>query len=326
MLIYPLMPVTGFLCKQKLCLSSGTNFYEYMSWNVGYFYKVCKWKWKILKACPGMWRAYISVWTWVSKSVLAFRNGWFIWFRASFLANWWYMPLHLYLMKTPVQLQNLSSQESLETAWQIGSVSWTLIGPKIECFCKRNWSQFVGKALGIPQTSFVSSPPFLFFQFSSLFSPGIWTQICVSPFLPLLPWSLYWYLCGTRLGVLWEKEDHCSFNGQDKVCRNQGLHSAYCSCMGVAYICHYEQCLPIVRWKHPFKGDILREVSSPNMSSLFIQLFKEANGNLLPLVSHSSVGQGMSGNMFGAVSFPTPCLGAKISLKHWSNFLKSGKT
>jgi len=31
MLIYPLMPMTGFPCKQKLHLSSGTNFYEYIS-------------------------------------------------------------------------------------------------------------------------------------------------------------------------------------------------------------------------------------------------------------------------------------------------------
>lgn len=88
MLIYPLMPMTGFPCKQKLHLSSGTNFYEYISWNVGYFYKVCKWKWKILRGCPGMWRAYISVWTWVSKPVLAFKNGCFIWFRVSVLADW----------------------------------------------------------------------------------------------------------------------------------------------------------------------------------------------------------------------------------------------
>lgn len=87
-LIYPPVPMTGFPCKQKLHLSSGTNFYEYISWNVGYFYKVCKWKWKILRGCPGMWRAYISVWTWVSKPVLAFNNGWFVWLRASFLANW----------------------------------------------------------------------------------------------------------------------------------------------------------------------------------------------------------------------------------------------
>lgn len=154
-----------------------------MSWNVGYFYKVCKWKWKILKACPGMWRAYISVWTWVSKPVLAFRNGWFIWFRASFLADWWYMPLHLCLAKTLVQSQNLSSQESLETAWQIGSVRWTLVGPKIECFCKRNWSQFVGKALGIPKpVLFPPHRPFSFFQFSNLFFPRIWTQIWTDPF------------------------------------------------------------------------------------------------------------------------------------------------
>lgn len=30
-LVYPLMPVTGFPCKQKLHLSSGTNFCEYIS-------------------------------------------------------------------------------------------------------------------------------------------------------------------------------------------------------------------------------------------------------------------------------------------------------
>lgn len=88
MLIYPLMPMTGFPCKQKLHLSSGTDFCEHISWNVGYFYKVCKWKWKILRGCPGMWRAYISVWTWVSKPVFTLESGWLSWFRASFLANW----------------------------------------------------------------------------------------------------------------------------------------------------------------------------------------------------------------------------------------------
>lgn len=111
MLVYPLMPMTGFPCKQKLHLSSGTNFYEYISWNVGCFYKVCKWKWKILRGCPGMWKAYISVWTWVSKPVLAFKNSWFMWFRALGLADWWYMTLYLslYLTETPMKSHNSSS-------------------------------------------------------------------------------------------------------------------------------------------------------------------------------------------------------------------------
>lgn len=127
------------------------------------------------------WNVKSSVWTWVSKPVFAFKNGWFSWFSMSIRKNFftvWVTEQHCRLPREVVWSPSLEIFEN-HLGTTLGNVLWgTLLEQGLDHKTSRRPFQ--------PQPVY--------------FSPIIWKQAQVDPFsCPSAPTVSRWCNHDTKL-------------------------------------------------------------------------------------------------------------------------------